>query len=500
MVLLLVSGYVVLNAFFQNRQNEINNLLDHGRKLATAFDHELSIQAMSLEILAAEANSVVAGDKIPANVTSDDLVYNANHQGYELVLPRGKSRNVYGGLTGLGELPEPESALAKEVDMALSLSPTFEQVILNNNSLPWVYYTSASRFIYMYPWVSSQVFFYSDILLETEFFTIATPKNDPERTIVWSPPYDDQAGAGRMVTLSKPIYDGDRFLGVISIDILISDLQWLLDKFAPNQATAHLVGLEGECIVSEGDEKFSVDPLLLQHETMLDVDRKTLMVFALTETNWHLVFEIDHSTIEMDAINASTNEIVVFLFVVFGVLLIFLIYQNMRNARFMAMHDTLTGMQNRRSFDELTLDTLQKRDPSDEYLGAAIIDIDLFKNYNDFYGHLAGDEALRRVANAIKNGLRSSADQVFRVGGEEFIALFSLASPDDLPQIMDRLIKEVSDLGIPHAGSPFNHVTISAGGISARLDELKSVEEAYSRADKALFVAKESGRNRWVIQ
>jgi diguanylate cyclase (GGDEF)-like protein len=165
----------------------------------------------------------------------------------------------------------------------------------------------------------------------------------------------------------------------------------------------------------------------------------------------------------------------------------------------MAIHDNLTGMLNRRSFDELSPKALQRNAPENAFLGIAVIDIDHFKQYNDLYGHLAGDEIIRQVANVLKSCVRNSADLVFRVGGEEFVIMLTLTSPDDLQQVLDRLVNEVNALDIPHANSLFGHVTVSSGGNVTEIDSVVTIEEVYKRADIALYIAKESGRNCWMI-
>lgn len=498
-MILTASGYFALNTFQIDEKNEIQQIKNQGLKIAASFDHELNVQTISLKILAAEAQSVIDGDIIPNEITTADLVPVKQYGGFLLSIPNGKSEEQIGNLTGFGEIPIPGTPLAREMNMALSLSPAFEQIIKNNSTLPWVYYTSVHKFIYMYPRVPINKFFYKDVLHETEYFVIALPENDPERKLVWSSLYEDQAGAGKMVTVSYPIYEGDQFLGVLSIDILSSDLQWILKSGTSQNIISYLIGSDGKNIVGSVDKEFSLDISRFKPGELSRFDGKYYAIFPLSEINWDVILEVDESQIRMNAAKASADEIIIFLFVFFCILLILITYQNMRSARFMAIHDNLTGMLNRRSFDELSPAMLQKNAPENAFLGAAVIDIDHFKQYNDLYGHLAGDEIIRQVAAVLKSCLRNSTDLLFRVGGEEFVIILILTSPDDLQQVLERLVNEVSALCIPHANSSFGHVTVSSGGIVTKINSVVTIEEVYKKADTALYIAKESGRNCWTI-
>ncbi len=499
LVALVAVEIIAVNEYQVNRDHEIFALREQGRRLISTFDHELKVQEVTLEMLAAEAQSILVGDERPVRGTVVDLAPTENLQGYSLGVIRTKTEEQIGNLTGLGNIPAIRSPVSDEIGMALGLTPLFEQIIRNNNSLPWVYYTSVSRFVYMYPRVPADQFFYSDRLLEKEYFTIATPEQDPQRQAVWSTLYDDEAGAGLMVTISKPIYDKHKFLGVLSIDMSLSNLLWLLDSPGMHNATAYLVGPDGEKMTGLGDKEIAIDVDAVQPETLTQIGDLTVMVFPLRETNWYLVFDIDTTSLSLSAVKATSHLGLLFGFVLFSVLVVLVISHYMRAARFMAINDTLTGVLNRRAFDEFSFSTVQKKAPADALFGLAIIDIDFFKKYNDFYGHLAGDDALRRVANALKNSLRSPADAIFRIGGEEFAVMVKLEKAEDMPPILERLVNGVSDLGIPHARSPFQQVTVSVGGMIVHPASVSTLDEVYKRADDALFEAKDTGRNRWLI-
>jgi diguanylate cyclase (GGDEF)-like protein len=495
-----VTGLLTINIFQNNREIALQRLQNEGRELVVSFDHALKVQEVTLEILGAEAQSILDGQKYIIRGTIVDLVPTDNPQGFTLMLPRGRTEEQVGNLTGLGSIPDAATPRAMEIAMALGLSPLFEQTIKNNDALPWVYYTSASRFIYAYPRVSPETLFFSDALLEKEFFTIATPENNPARELVWSPLYEDSAGAGLIVTVSKPIYNEDQFLGVLSIDVGISSLKWLLERSSARNACAYLVDPDGQTIVGLGAAEINIDIDAVIPEHPIKAGDNTLMVFPLDEVDWYVVLDIDDRAFSLSVLNATSTVGLVFVFVVFSVALILLTTFYMRLARYMAFHDNLTGLFNRRAFDELAFADVEKNATFELHKALAVVDIDFFKKYNDCYGHVSGDDTLRRVANSLVNSLRSPMDKIYRVGGEEFAIVLLVKTTDDLTQILARLVEEVDNLGIPHELSPFKHITVSVGAVVASISSKKGLEEAYNHADRILYQAKEAGRNRWMIQ
>ncbi|MBI1747393.1 MAG: diguanylate cyclase [Acidobacteria bacterium] len=126
---------------------------------------------------------------------------------------------------------------------------------------------------------------------------------------------------------------------------------------------------------------------------------------------------------------------------------------------------------------------------------AALCDIDRFKLYNDHYGHLAGDEVLRRVANVMANHLRTG-ETIYRFGGEEFLIILTEQALDPAMVTVDRIRQAVEEMAIPHsAESPLGVVTVSIGVAAFSPDDNKSLEHWLKEADIALYRAKDNGRN-----
>ncbi|RZT10324.1 diguanylate cyclase (GGDEF) domain-containing protein [Duganella sp. CF402] len=159
--------------------------------------------------------------------------------------------------------------------------------------------------------------------------------------------------------------------------------------------------------------------------------------------------------------------------------------------------DGLTELANRRRFDEVYEAEWQRSRRSGRTLSLALLDIDAFKQYNDYYGHPAGDRALRAVARTAAAGLRRPADLAARYGGEEIVLLLPDTEAPQAQQVVNAICCAIADLQIPHEASSVAPVlTVSAGG--ATLDSVASETSAelFTAADTLLYQAKKSGRNR----
>lgn len=169
------------------------------------------------------------------------------------------------------------------------------------------------------------------------------------------------------------------------------------------------------------------------------------------------------------------------------------------NARLtvLASLDGLTGIANRRCFDERLLQEWNRAIRHRKPIALAMIDLDNFKQFNDLYGHLAGDRCLCSVADALSRQLKRPEDLVARFGGEEFTLLLPHTSAEGALKVVERIRSAVYELGLDHIGNSWNRVTVSigytaltpvAGGVGpSRLIQL---------ADAALYQAKSRGRNR----
>lgn len=166
----------------------------------------------------------------------------------------------------------------------------------------------------------------------------------------------------------------------------------------------------------------------------------------------------------------------------------------------LSTHDALTGLPNRRLFDQRLEADLSDVDGSSDSLAVMMLDIDHFKLYNDYYGHPEGDNCLQRVAYAMHDVAQTQSFFIARTGGEEFCAILPHVSPDSAKDIGEQLSAAVDDLQIPHSTSPVKPcVTISAGIAMLQDPKSQSPSAVVSCADQALYQAKEAGRHQVVL-
>ena len=166
----------------------------------------------------------------------------------------------------------------------------------------------------------------------------------------------------------------------------------------------------------------------------------------------------------------------------------------------LATRDGLTGVANRRSFDDTLNSEWRRATRESRSLSLLMLDVDYFKLYNDSYGHQGGDECLKRVAAAMSEVTQRSSDAIARYGGEEFAVLMPATDLSGACIVAERIRAAVEKLAIPHAQSQVaDHVTVSIGvaSISVSLDGAQA--NLVGAADAALYRAKADGRNRVAV-
>ncbi|MBS3975949.1 MAG: GGDEF domain-containing protein [Syntrophomonadaceae bacterium] len=161
----------------------------------------------------------------------------------------------------------------------------------------------------------------------------------------------------------------------------------------------------------------------------------------------------------------------------------------------MSTIDSLTGLHNRRFFNEAFRKEWLSSVRSQEYLAILMIDIDHFKKYNDTYGHLQGDQCLQQVAAALQETVKRPRDIVARFGGEEFVVLLTDTNNYGAKHIAEQILLNVRALRIAHIASCTGIVTVSIGVATAIPDKFLSPDALLTKADEALYRAKNSGRN-----
>lgn len=163
----------------------------------------------------------------------------------------------------------------------------------------------------------------------------------------------------------------------------------------------------------------------------------------------------------------------------------------------LATMDGLTGIPNRRAFDQALAQEMRRLSRGTAPLSLVLIDVDHFKRYNDFYGHQAGDDCLRAVAASLSGTVRRAGELAARYGGEEFAILLPGSDMDTAIGLAEKARNAITGLGLAHAARPDGaHVTISAGAATLCPSQAGDAVGLIGAADQALYRAKAAGRNR----
>ncbi|MBD1913488.1 MULTISPECIES: diguanylate cyclase [unclassified Leptolyngbya] len=167
---------------------------------------------------------------------------------------------------------------------------------------------------------------------------------------------------------------------------------------------------------------------------------------------------------------------------------------------YLAQTDSLTQVANRRHFDHWLAQSWQEADQMQQPLALLLFDVDQFKPYNDFYGHQSGDFCLIQIAQAAQQIIRHPADLVARYGGEEFAIILPNTGMQGAVRVAKRLRESVRTLAVPHACSEVSPVVTVSIGISTCVPTLQtSPQDLITQADRALYIAKQQGRDRYIL-
>lgn len=159
--------------------------------------------------------------------------------------------------------------------------------------------------------------------------------------------------------------------------------------------------------------------------------------------------------------------------------------------------DSLTGLANRRFFDEMLATEFYRLKRSGSHLSLIMLDVDYFKNYNDSKGHMAGDDCLRQIGNVLRSIIGRTTDIIARFGGEEFVIILPDTEGEGAVRLAEQIRKAVIDLAILHPKSEISeYVTVSIGVVTVSANSVSSPEQIVILADEALYKAKNGGRNQ----
>ncbi|MBK6870409.1 MAG: diguanylate cyclase [Kineosporiaceae bacterium] len=432
-----------------------------------------------------------------SQLPQDDLRFLRNypeHKVYALsgVAADGGQESRIGTLTGIGDARSLTPALRREITAALNLDGQFEAHLSRDSEAVWVYYTSASNFMYLAPKVPVADFQMNADQYDNAFWTEAIPSANPRHDTVVTDLYEDGAGKGLMITVSHPVMDGERLLGVASADIGISTLRTMLGA-GEAAGTSQLVGRNGNLIARIGPlhPGEHVGPELASlSEGVHRIGSRWWTVHPLLDGRVVLLHELELSTLVERALRSTAHVWGLMVALVGTFYLMLLLRRTLASVTVITRTDPLTGVLNRRGFVEDVEPTSHLADRTSLQQSLALIDLDHFKQINDRFGHHEGDRVLAAVAAVMVDSIRTS-DRLCRWGGEEFAIMLPGTDLDGAVLLLDRLRQKVTASVELSDGTP---VTFSAGVVNAPGGV--ELDRVIGAADQLLYEAKQAGRDR----
>ena len=308
-------------------------------------------------------------------------------------------------------------------------------------------------------------------------------------------------------------YDGN-YIGALGVGLAVNAVQKLIENYKNRyNREIYFIDKNGEIVLSgvasnthinihqnKGLSEFVpqiLDTTTNSIEYEEDGQKHYLNSRFVPEFDWYLIVAQKENEAEQRIentliLNLSVSFVISLILVAF-VHLIISGYQ--RKLETMATTDKLTGCANRQIFDALFKQAHAQSKRTQTSLSALMLDIDYFKQINDTYGHPTGDVVLKTLVQDVKRNIRES-DIIFRWGGEEFLILLPESGKDQAYKVAELVRKSIEDLIITFAGKSIS-VTISIGVKTMHADDTQ--ETLFEDADKALYLAKEKGRNRTEI-
>lgn len=446
-----------------------------------------------------EQNLILAkenGDRHPALT---EITYYPQYAIYGLEPSQDKRTIVRNAtLTGSGRLDNQDSATLVEVSSALTLDSTFRAAMRSFPELKWVYYMSANGFVFIAPSVGIEEFRFSYDLYKKEFWLSAAPSGNPTRSSVISDVYEDAAGKGLMITCSEPIWINDTFYGVVSLDIGLDTMQSILGADLTIPGESQIVSNTGKLVATlrpfrPGERVQLPDNFLQSEETQSAANDSFLFALPIGNQSLWLIHHLPQSSVNLSAAIRALPYWFIVIFIIVLAYLLMRLRESMKEVSRLATTDTLTSTLNRRGFAfeaTVLLAHCRRRDKS---VCLLVLDVDNFKLVNDRYGHAVGDKALKFTADVLRDLVRNE-DIISRFGGDEFLVLFPETDLAQANAVAERVRAHVEAAVIDAESNC--QITVSIGCTQISVDE--DLARAITRADDALYVAKDKGRNRVV--
>ncbi|MDP4133367.1 MAG: diguanylate cyclase [Bacillota bacterium] len=519
-ILLFVVSFVTIITFSSQYTSLLKDIESTAKTKEAQISRYADLGNGFIDLLTIYGNDFFKHSAPEDNVLYKHLKYDPSTESYNLDMIRGTEyQAVSGSLTGMGQIPD-NGVNKNEINLALYFNQDFSSVYKKLPDIAWIYYTSKNNFINIYPWVSSKDFAFNKSLQSEKFYTYVTPDQNPLRKSVWTPVYLDHAGKGLMVTLSSPIYDGNTFMGAVSLDLCNNQLNEILDS----SYETYLVDGAGSVMATTRNIKFDKD--VIKFNTLIS-DREMEKISGIhnneiTLVGNYYVYSVDFNNAPWKMyfrvpIFSVVVKSVVYTLPVFVICVLFLLsfiesekrrktelqlkdslkeltsyHTLLENA---AKYDFLTSTVNRRGLVDIFTEDFESDPEANKSIVFIMGDIDHFKQFNDTYGHAAGDKVLMEISSIMQNNV-SSDDVVCRWGGEEFVIMLLNRTYEQAISVAENIRKKIESTVIPWENSVELRGTMTFG--VAKHSPTDSIYDSISKADAAMYVGKEKQRNQVV--
>ena len=500
--------FIIIAAITFSYNSRYDSLINEFEKTAQSkqytFEEYIRISDNFINFTTLYGNDYLKQGRGSDSELYSSLKYNRDTNNYNLDAIGGTQyEKISGNLTGLGTIPE-DGVNKDEINLALQFNIFFNDFYTKFPGIGWIYYTSDNNFINIYPWTESKKNSFTQDIKSREFYVYANPEYNPLRKAVWTPIYLDHYGKGLMVTLSSPIYDKDIFKGVVSIDFTTKALSEAIDsKYQGFLIDDTYSAVEIGKGIETTDQVVKLDTLMnipkSDMKKLMDIPNSSMKRVGKYYVYYSRFNNTDLSMLEFIPVSLIVGKSLLFtipVLIICGIL--FFAFSEVKTRkkaqnvlRSIAVTDQLTGLRNRRSFDENALIEINRSDRYSRPLSMIIFDLDFFKHINDKWGHPIGDEVLKQTAE-ITSGLLRKTDMIFRIGGEEFIVLLPETNLSGAEIVAQKLCDGLNKNKNPIIGN-----FTASFGVAERM-KYEAVESWYKKVDKALYCAKSEGRNRVV--
>ena len=521
-IVTLLVTIVVMVTFYSEYIILIKDIENTAKSREAQINRHIDLSKGFIDLMTIYGNDFFRHSLIPNSELFSLLENDSSQNSYHLDAVGGtKYQKAAGNLTGIGSIPR--SGIDRdEINLALQFNQHFSSVYSKLPDIAWLYYTSENEFINIYPWVSSKDFAYKKDLKTEKFYEYAMPENNPIRISVWTPVYLDHAGKGLMVTLSSPIYNGDTFMGAVSLDFTNEKLCEMINS----DYEIYIVDDEDSVIANSLNIKLNdqvpkfntllkstqsdVDEMKeLRSNTVQRLNNYYIYTIRFINAPWRMFVRVPVWLIAGKAMLFTLPILIICLLL----LLTLFEVEKRRNTETLltnslkeltsyqkllekaAKYDFLTSTVNRRGLMDIFNQYLSLNNKTKTSILFIMGDIDYFKKFNDAFGHAAGDKVLKEIAAIMQKNIKKD-DVVCRWGGEEFIIMLLGSTYEDAMLIADNIRMEIQSTVIPWENSSALRATMTFG--VAEYDNSESLPSSVSKADSALYIGKNKGRNQVV--